>query len=145
MHRRRVPALKSALAPLALLAILVISISGLALAGTATPAAPDAQHDIYNPARTALVNAQRQLAESSRQEKDILEAIERMRGELDASLALLSQAEQLDPSMQEPIAQLRARLAALQDRPSLCPEDSTSSLGVYSRLLDEMQGLIDHY
>jgi hypothetical protein len=110
----------------------------------ATPTAPGG-HDLYNPARTALVNAQKQLAESSRQEQDILGRVRQMHSELDSSLALLGNAAELDPVMREQIAAVRARLAALQDKPALCPMDNSSSLRVYSQLLDDLQALIDHY
>ena len=36
-------------------------------------------------------------------------------------------------------------IAALQDKPALCPMDSKSSLSVYSQLLNDLQALIDHY
>jgi len=102
-------------------------------------------HDIYNPARVALVNAQRQLAESSRQEQDILERIRQMHRELESSLALLSDAASKDPAMEESIGTVRARLAALKDRPGLCPMDNNSSLAEYDLLLKDLQALIEHY
>ncbi len=102
-------------------------------------------HDIYNPARAALINAQRQLAESYRQQQDVLARTARMHKELQTSLALLTKAEQLDPANKATIEALRSRLAALEDRPTLCPMDSQSSLDVYSQLLDEMQTLIEQY
>jgi septal ring factor EnvC (AmiA/AmiB activator) len=102
-------------------------------------------HDIYNPARTALVNAERQLSETAREEQDILERLQRMHGELDSALQLLASAEQLDPAMQAPIADVRERLAALQDKPSLCPQDSSSAVVTYQQLLGDVQALIEHY
>jgi hypothetical protein len=106
---------------------------------------PAATHDIYNPARTALVNAQRQLAESSRQQQEILDRLQRVYAELDSSLALMASAGELDPAMQAPIESIRTRLAALRERPSSCPMANTSSLDVYTQLLDELQGLIEQY
>jgi len=107
--------------------------------------APAAHHDIYNPSRTALVNAHRQLTESLAQEREILERIQRTRRELSASLALLAKAEELDPSVEKPIDDLRSHIVALQENPSLCPMDSASSLDLYGELLDTLQTLIDHY
>lgn len=129
-------------APLSVL--LGSAITSRVLAGTGD-IAPAAHHDIYNPTRTALVNAHRQLTESLAQEREILERIKRTREELDASLALLEKAEDLDPSMKTPIDSLRSQMAALQDTSSLCPLDSSSSLDLYSELLDGLQTLIDHY
>ena len=104
-----------------------------------------AGHDLYSPARTALLNAQRQVAESLGQEREILERLRQMHGALDSSLALLANAEELDPSMKSRIEDVRNRLAALQDKPALCPQDKNSSLDVYSQLLGDLQALIEHY
>jgi hypothetical protein len=128
---------------LTLPALLLLVITGMPLLAEAPPPAPT--HDIYNPARTALVNAQRQLAESSRQQQEILDRLQRIYAELDSSLALLASAGELDPAMQTPIESIRTRLAALRERPSDCPMANTSSLDVYTQLLDELQGLIEHY
>lgn len=127
----------------AALALLLLVVTGMPLLAE-TPA-PAATHDIYNPARTALVNAQRQLAESSRQQQEILERLQRVHTELNSSLALLESAGQLDPSMQAPIEDIRTRLAALKDQPATCPMGNSSSLEVYNQLLGELQGLIEHY
>lgn len=127
-----------------LLAALLLSlVAGMPLLADTPP--PAKSHDIYNPARTDLVNAQRRLAESSQQQQDILERLERMHAELDNSLALLASAAQHDPSMANPIERVRKRLATLKEQPSLCPAGNSSVLEVYSQLLDELQGLIEHY
>jgi septal ring factor EnvC (AmiA/AmiB activator) len=143
MKTRRMPFPISFLAAVAMPVVLLIATASVPLGSAATTSS--ASHDLYNPARTALVNARKQLAESSRQERDILERIKRMHTDLDSSLALLANAGDLDPSMQDQIGDVRKRLAALQDRPSLCPMDSTSSLLVYDQLLDDLQALITHY
>lgn len=127
----------------ALAGILLAGRAGIAPVAAAPP--PTATHDIYNPARTALVNAQRQLAESARLEKDILQRLKQMHRELDSSLELLASAQQLDPAMQGSIDAVRQRLAELRDSPALCPLDRPSSVGVYAGLLDELQALIEHY
>lgn len=129
---------------LSLVAILGSPISPL-VAATSAAMVPAAHHDIYNSARTALVNAQRQLAESLWQEQELLKSVQHVQQELNDSLALLASAEELDPSMKAPIGELRSRLTALQARSSLCPMDSSSSLERYRKLLDDLQVLIEHY
>jgi chromosome segregation ATPase len=101
--------------------------------------------DIYNPARTALINAQRQLAESSQLEKDILERVQRMHTELTASLDLLASAQQHDPSMITQIEALRSQLVELQSNHRTCLDDGKASLQLYDKLLADLQALIDHY
>ena len=126
--------------------ITVLALVVYVLIGPAnTPPVMAGNHDIYNPARTALVNAQKQLAESAKQEQDMLQRIQRMHRELDSSLELLASAETLDPSQRAPIEALRTRLAALKDRPTLCPMDNQTSLDIYAGLLDDIQSMIEHY
>ncbi len=140
MQTRRV---SPPIARLALPILLLLAVAGMPLLAETPP--PAASHDIYNPARTALVNAQRQLAESSRQQQEILERLQRMYAELDSSLALLESAGQLDPAMQAPIEKIRVRLSTLKDQPSACPVGNSSTPDVYKKLLDELQELIEHY
>jgi septal ring factor EnvC (AmiA/AmiB activator) len=126
---------------------ILAALLSLVLVGTPLLAAdppPPESHDIYNLARTDLVNAQRQLADSSRQHQDTLERLERMQAELDKSLALLESAAQRDPSMKAPIDAIRKRLATLKEQSSLCTAGD-SSPQVYKQLLDELQQLIEHY
>ena len=106
---------------------------------------PAATHDIYNPARTALVNAQRQVADSSRQQQEILERLRRVHTEINSSLELLKSAREQDPAMQASIETIGKRLRALQDQTSSCLMGNKSSLDAYTGLLDELQGLIEHY
>jgi septal ring factor EnvC (AmiA/AmiB activator) len=131
-----------------------LSLSGLLFAGQTSPPQPlasepqpvqPASHDLYNPARVALVNAERQLAESSRQEQDILERVQQMHKELESSLSLLAEAADKDPGMQQSITDIRNRLSALKDRPALCPLDNNSSIDVYGKVLADLQALIDRY
>jgi septal ring factor EnvC (AmiA/AmiB activator) len=142
MKTPRMPVPMTLIATLAMPVVLLIGSASASLGAATTSSA---SHDLYNPARTALVNAQLHLAESSRQEQDILERLKRMHTELDSSLALLANAGDLDPSMRDQIEDARRRLAALQDKPALCPMDSGSSLLVYDQLLDDLQALIAHY
>jgi chromosome segregation ATPase len=102
-------------------------------------------HDLYNPARTALVNARRQLAETFRQEEDILRQRQRVHEELDESLTLLANARQLDPAMAEPIEALRKRIAALEQDPCASRLDSETMKDLYDRLLADFETLIEHY
>ncbi|MCP5122906.1 MAG: hypothetical protein H6984_10605 [Pseudomonadales bacterium] len=143
MQTRRVLLSLATIAALVLPVLTLLETSSMPLAAATTPSAVN--HDIYNPARTALVNAQRQLAESSRQEQDILQRTKRMHEELDKSLALLANAGALDPAMKAQIDAVRVRLAALQDRPALCPMDRNSSLTVYEQLVADLQQLIEQY
>lgn len=117
----------------------------LAPAAADTGAAAEAQRDLYNPARVALVNARRQVAESSSQEQEMLVSIKRMHAELDSSIALLADAQNIDPSIKTQLEAIRQRLSALGDSSSLCPMGSDSSLKTYDQILDELQGLIDQY
>jgi hypothetical protein len=103
------------------------------------------EHDLYNPARAALVNARRQLAETFRQEQDILEQRRRVHRELDASLKLLADAEQLDPSMSAPIEGLRERISVLESDPCATQFDGETLKELYDRLLADFEALIEHY
>ena len=111
----------------------------------AETASPAEAHDLYNPARTALVNAQLQLAESSQQQREFLERAERMVKGMDNSLALLENAGQLDPSMRVSIEEVRERLVALRQEASLCSLDKRTTLDTYGQLLNDLQGLIERY
>jgi hypothetical protein len=109
------------------------------------PAAQGLDQGLYNPARVALINARQQLSESLRQEEDILEQVRRVHKELDASLALLASAEQIDPTMKAPIEALRAQLSALENDPSVAEMDSETLRSTYQRLLAEFEALIERY
>jgi hypothetical protein len=143
MQKPRVLIPTTVLAGLALVGLLLAGPASMPLIAETPPAA--ASHDIYNPARTALVNAQRQLAESIHQQQEILEQTKHIHGQLNSSLELLASAAALDPSMKAPINAVRQRLASLQDDPALCSMKNGSSLADASTLLDELQLLIDHY
>ena len=122
---------------------LLLAFYGVPLLAEAPP--PEGPHDLYNAARTALVNAQLQLAESSQQQREFLERIERMAKGIDNSLALLENASQLDPSRKVAIDQVRQRLAALQQEASLCTLARSTTLDTYDQLLNDLQGLIERY
>jgi hypothetical protein len=109
------------------------------------PAAQGSEQGLYNPARVAIINARQQLSESLRQEEDILEQVRRVHKELDASLALLASAEQIDPTMKAPIDALRAQLSALENDPSVAQMDSETLRSTYEHLLAEFEALIEHY
>lgn len=68
-----------------------------------------------------------------------------MHDELQKSLALLTNEEQLDPASKSKIEAVRENLATLEHRPALCPMDNASSLEVYKQLLDELHTLIEQY
>lgn len=121
---------------------LLLAFYGVPLLAEAPPEGP---HDLYNPARTALVNAQLQLAESSQQQREFLERAERMAKGIDNSLALLENAGQLDPSRKVAIDEVRQRLAALQQDASLCTLARSTTLDTYDQLLNDLQGLIERY
>ena len=140
--------------PALLISALSVMSVGLLLAGGTTPllagenTAPEAhptEHDLYNPARAALVNARRQLAETFRQEQDILEQRRRVHRELDESLKLLADAQQLDPSMTVPIEDLRARISRLESDPCAMQFDGDSLKELYDQLLSDFEALIEHY
>lgn len=109
------------------------------------PVTRTSDHDLYNPARTALINARAQLAETLSQEQDILEQMQRVHRELDASLTLLANARQIDPAMKVPINTLRARLSALEDDRAVAQMDTETLRGTYQRLLADFEALIQHY
>jgi chromosome segregation ATPase len=102
-------------------------------------------HDLYNPARTALVNARRQLAETFRQEQDIQVQRERVHRELAESLKLLENAEQLDQAMKAPIEDLKQRIAALDQDPCGSRHEGKSLEELYDELLADFEALIAHY
>ena len=103
------PRLSLSLSLATLPALLLLVVMGMPLLAETPP--PAATHDIYNPAHTALVNAQRQLAESSRQQQEISERLQRMHAEIDSSLELLKSARELDPAMKASIETISNRLS----------------------------------
>ena len=135
----------------------VIGLCALSLSAlrepAATPAAPvistDGEvtpgHDIYNPARTAMVNAHKELAESLELEREIVDRIGRARQKIDASVALLASAGRYDPAMQPPIDRLQSQLTNVLNSASLCPGDTPSCLDLYRQMLDDLQTLIEQY
>jgi predicted nuclease with TOPRIM domain len=140
MQKKRVspPAVR-----LGLFTLLLLALHGMPLGAETT--SPSEPHDLYNPARTALVNAQLQLAESSQQQREFLERAERMIKGMDSSLALLENAGQLDPSMKASIDEVRERLVALRQEASLCSLNRGATLDSYNQLLDDLQRLIERY
>lgn len=126
---------------------LVLAQSGMPLKAEeiAIPANRSGEHDLYHPARTALVNARRQLAETFRQEQDIQVQRQRVHRELVESLKLLENAEQLDPSMKGPIETLKQRIEVLESDPCASQFDGSSLKEMYDELLAEFEALIEHY
>ncbi len=104
-----------------------------------------ASHDIYNPARTALVNARRQLAVTFVQEQDIMEQRQRIHRELDESLKLLADAQKLDPTMRRPIEELSTRIATLESDPCATQLHGKTLKELYDELLTDFEALIEHY
>ncbi len=130
---------------LTLLTVLLLALYGMGTSLWAESSSPTGPHDLYNPARTALVNAQLQLAEASQQRREFQESAERMVKGIDNSLALLENASQLDPSRKAAIDEVRERLAALQREASLCTLARSTTLDTYNQLLNDLQGLIERY
>jgi hypothetical protein len=71
--------------------------------------------------------------------------VQRVHRELDASLTLLANARQIDPTMKAPIDALRAKLSALENNSSMDRMDSETLRKTYKHLLDEFEALIEHY
>lgn len=103
------------------------------------------EHDLYNPTRAALVNAQRQLALTYSSEMDMIEQKRRISQELDNSLKLLAEARHSDVSMQADIDALRAKISDLRNAPRDTDLDGESLRDLYSRLLTDFEKLINHY
>ena len=103
------------------------------------------EHDLYNPARAALVNAQRQLALTYSSEMDMIEQKRRISQELDDSLKLLAEARHSDASMQAAIDALRAKISELRNAPRNTDMDGESLRELYSSLLTDFENLINHY
>lgn len=102
-------------------------------------------HDLYNPTRAALVNAQRQLSLTYSSEMDMIEQKRRVSQELDDSLKLLAEARHSDASMQADIDALRAKISDLRNAPRDTDLDGESLRDLYSRLLADFEKLINHY
>jgi len=139
---------------LTLLAVLTLAVTAYVLldtigeplaAGHELLVAQDEEHDLYNPARTALVNARQRLSESFSQEQDILEQVKRVHEELDESLRLLARAEEIDPNVKAQVDALRARLTALEDERTLSGMDEQELRDIYQALLRDFEELIQHY
>jgi septal ring factor EnvC (AmiA/AmiB activator) len=103
------------------------------------------RHDLYNPARTALVNARQYLSESFSQEQDVLEQLKRIHHELDESLRLLARAEEIDPTVKAQVDVLRARLTALEDQRTISGMDKQTLRDTDQTLLRDFEELIQHY
>ena len=135
----------------------IIGLCALSLSALREPAASPAvpaisadremtpRHDIYNSARTAMVNAHKELAESLELEREIVDRIGRARQKIDASVALLASAGRYDPAVRPPIDRLQSQLATVLNSSSLCPGDTPSCLDRYRQMLDDLQTLIEQY
>jgi chromosome segregation ATPase len=97
----------------------------------------------YQPARVALVSAQRQLAESYSHEKALLEQLRIVHNELDAAMANLGKAEKLDHADKRKIESLRLRLKSLEDARQLSHTTPEQLQESYQSLTTQLDALID--
>lgn len=97
----------------------------------------------YQPARVALVSAQRQLAESYSHEKALLEQLRIVHNELDAAMGDLQKAEYLDHADQREIESLRLRLKALEDAKQLSHTTPEQLQESYQSLTAQLDALIN--
>jgi len=103
----------------------------------------DQEPNYYSPARTELVNARMRFEESLAHEQALIEQLRLAHQELDAALAQLSKAVELDPAHRVRIEGLRSRLLEMEAadrRGEMSPEDLQAS---YRQLLAQMDALIN--
>lgn len=102
--------------------------------------------NLYDPARVALVEAQRNLSEAyghAAQEKALYEQVQAVHRSLDQALTLLGNAERLDPSDRAMIDSLRARLTLLEDDQKILHTPDSELRRSFQELSEEMQKLIE--
>jgi septal ring factor EnvC (AmiA/AmiB activator) len=97
----------------------------------------------YQPARVALVSAQRQLAESYSHEKALIEQLHTVHSELDAAMADLEKAESLDHADKREIETMRVRLQALEDARQLSHTTPEQLQESYQGLTAQLDALIN--
>lgn len=99
--------------------------------------------DYYRPARTALVTAQKHLAESYGRETVLLEQLEAVHRESRAAVDELTRAADLDPRNRAEIQALARRLDELQDARRLDQRTPDELRAAYHDLSRRVTALID--
>jgi hypothetical protein len=128
----------------------IISLSLLlAVGAVSAPFVYDLLRDrpnLYDPARTALVAAQRNLSEAYAhvaEERELLEQVKAAHQDLRDALALVDQAERLDPADKAAIDALQAQLARLEDDGSILQMDDEQVRATYQGISEQLQTLIE--
>lgn len=122
--------------------VLGLGVIVLAAVGYFGPALREQEPDYYDPARAALVNARLRLEESIGHEKALLVQLQRTREELDAAIAQLEKAADLDPADRARIERLRSRLLSIESPDSTGAMNSKNLHASYQELLGQMESLI---
>lgn len=102
--------------------------------------------NFYDPARTALVAAQRNLSEAYAhvaEERQLLEQVKAAHQDIRDALALVDQAERLDPADKAAIDALQAQLARLEDDGRILQMDDEQVRSVYQGISEQLQTLIE--
>jgi septal ring factor EnvC (AmiA/AmiB activator) len=98
--------------------------------------------DYYQPARAALVAAQKRLADSYQHETALIEQLQISHRDLDAAINELQKAARKAPGNQQRIEDLRVRLHALADPDWLAKADTKQMQQSFRELSDEIDALI---
>ena len=98
--------------------------------------------DLYNPVRSALVEAHLHLVRAYGHERELLQQLREGERELDMALEYLGRVEHLDPALQGQIEPLRARLRTLQDDAVLDQLTINALHRNYQEMYAQVQALI---
>jgi len=99
--------------------------------------------DFYEPARAPITEAARILSETYAEEKELVQQLHMVHSRLDHAIALLGQAERLDPTDKRQIETLQVRLRALEDPNRMLKTDPKALQSAYHELTEQLNALTD--
>ena len=122
--------------------VLGLVVIALAAAIYFGPALREQEPNYYDPARTALVNARLRLEESIGHEQALIAQLQMAHEELDAAIAQLAKAANLDPADRTRIESLRSILLSIESNDRLGAISSKKLQQSYQDLLAQIEALI---
>jgi uncharacterized protein HemX len=117
--------------------MVVLLLGGLFLLVDFTQERPD----YYQPARAPITEASMILSETYSEAKELVQRLQRLHNRLDNTLALLGQAERLDPADERKIVAMQGRLRALEDTDRMLATDPEALQRAYHDLTEQLNGL----
>jgi hypothetical protein len=99
--------------------------------------------NFYQPARAPLVDAAMILPEIYGDERELAQKFQTVNNRLNNAIALLGQAERLDPEDKQKIETLQVRLRALDDIETILSTDPKTLQRAYQGLAEQLSTLVD--